>query len=309
MSHQHVQFLRVKKLKGAGIVKAAARHNLREIAAELGADSHINPSRTNLNQVIVGGNNSDDIAATAKRLMAEADIEKPRKDAVMAVELVFSLSPSTSIDTAQFFDDCITWVRDYFDVPILSATAHYDEGAPHMHAILLPIIDGRMNGGRLVGNKTRLWQMLDNFHEQVTKHYSLTRQSSQKRHSATIREQAAQSLWNELKRRPELLNEPNFKHDLIELIKANPEPLTLAAGLVMPKPKSAKPETFAEIMTKPQKLEPPVKSIDFCKKKRAASIENSTDKNSEVYVSVDFQNSTHSKQMPTRRYLTIGAAA
>ena len=195
---QHVQFLRVKKLKGAGIVKAA-RHNLREIAAEIGADSHINPNHTNLNQVIAGGNNADDIAATAKRLMDDAGIGKLRKDAVRAVELVFSLPPNTSIDTPPYFADCITFVREYFAVPILSATAHYDEAAPHMHVILLPIIDGRMNGGRLVGNKACLRQLLDKFHEQVTSRYSLARQSSQKRYSAIIREQAANKVMRRIK--------------------------------------------------------------------------------------------------------------
>ena len=120
---QHVQFLRIKKLKEPRIVKAAAGHNLREFVAEMGADSHINPNRINLNQVIAGGNNADDIAATAERLMDDADIGKLRKDAVRAVELVFSLPPDTHIDTAPYFDDCITFVRAYFAVPILSAIA------------------------------------------------------------------------------------------------------------------------------------------------------------------------------------------
>jgi len=50
----HVQFLRIKKLTGKAIIEVAARHNHREILAELGAGSaeHINPARVRFNRVL-----------------------------------------------------------------------------------------------------------------------------------------------------------------------------------------------------------------------------------------------------------------
>lgn len=42
-------FLRVKKLKGGGIIGVAARHNKREIQAKMGAAGSIDPTRLYLN--------------------------------------------------------------------------------------------------------------------------------------------------------------------------------------------------------------------------------------------------------------------
>jgi len=41
--------LRIKKLKGGGIITVAARHNRRVIQAELGAAGSIDPTRSHLN--------------------------------------------------------------------------------------------------------------------------------------------------------------------------------------------------------------------------------------------------------------------
>ena len=46
-------FFRVKKLTGAGIIKVAASHNRRTIAAEIGAAGHIDASRCHLNVTLV----------------------------------------------------------------------------------------------------------------------------------------------------------------------------------------------------------------------------------------------------------------
>lgn len=54
MNNEHTQLLRIKKLKGGGIIATAARHNLRETQAVRGADSHIDPRKTSLNVVLRG---------------------------------------------------------------------------------------------------------------------------------------------------------------------------------------------------------------------------------------------------------------
>ena len=45
-------FLRLKKLKGSGIIGKAARHNRRVIQAELGATGSIDPARSHLNETV-----------------------------------------------------------------------------------------------------------------------------------------------------------------------------------------------------------------------------------------------------------------
>ena len=60
-------FLRVKKLKGGGIVLAAARHTLREIQAELGAGGTIDPTRMGMNVVMHGPGDAADVRVLRTR--------------------------------------------------------------------------------------------------------------------------------------------------------------------------------------------------------------------------------------------------
>ncbi len=83
MKNDHIQVLRVQKLKGGGIIGIAARHNLREIQAELGADSHIDPHRSAQNIILQGAGAASGIAAEAIKMMESADVLPLRKGAVL----------------------------------------------------------------------------------------------------------------------------------------------------------------------------------------------------------------------------------
>ena len=143
--------LRLKKLTGAGIVLAAARHNRRAIAAELGVASHINPARCCLNVRMEGPDTPEGVAELAQALMGAAGVGKLRRDAVRAVEVVFSLpAGGAGVDPAAYFAACVAWAREQFG-PVLSADAHHDEATPHAHVLCLPLKAGRMVGSDLVG--------------------------------------------------------------------------------------------------------------------------------------------------------------
>lgn len=104
---EHSQMLRIKKLKGGGIIATAARHNLREIQAERGAGSNIDPLRTKLNYVIQGAGSASDVANLAQALMDDAGVKPLRKDAVRCLEIIFSLPPQSVIEQSVFF--LIAW--------------------------------------------------------------------------------------------------------------------------------------------------------------------------------------------------------
>ena len=170
-----VALLKFKKLKGSGIIKAAARHNRRDIQAELGADSHIDPARICTNETLQGAATANDVAQTAKDLMQAAGIGKLRKDAVLGIEILYSLPPDTDINLKAYFADCATWTGANFGGAqnILSVDIHRDEAAPHCHVLILPIdANNRMNGGRMLGCKTyKEWQAL--FYKEVASKYGL----------------------------------------------------------------------------------------------------------------------------------------
>lgn len=179
--------LAIKRLHGAGIVRAAARHNLREIAAELGADSHIDTKRIADNVILRGPATGDEVAELAGVLLQAAGIGKLRKNCVQALELLFTLPAGTAVDLVQYFEEATAWAAHYFAVPVLSSVIHRDEGAPHAHVLLLPLLDGHMVGSDLHGGRAQLWAMQKDFHEAVGVRHGLARQAPQKRLSAPVR--------------------------------------------------------------------------------------------------------------------------
>lgn len=251
------QYLRLKKLTGRDIVRVAAKHNLRELQAELGAESHIDHTRIGLNQVIAGSDNAAGVAADSERLMHDAGVGNLRRDAVRAVEIIVSLPTASPIDHATFFSDSLSWVRSYFGVPVLSAVIHFDEAAPHCHVLLLPLVNGRMAGSDLVGNRTRLQAMQTSFFEQVGRGHGLTRPKARRRLNQATRDKAASIIVTAIQGSPELLDVQDVKSALLALLRHDPEPLLTALGLTTPLPEKPM-KTFVGIMTKPCKPEKPI---------------------------------------------------
>lgn len=256
-------FLSLAKLRGAGIVLSAARHNLREIQAELGADSHINIACSCLNQRLAGPATAADVDELARNALRDAGVVKLRKDAVRAVEIVVSLPAGMRGDPSGFFVDALEWVRRFFDVPVLSAVVHLDEAAPHMHVLLLPLQDGRMIGSALVGNRGRLLSMQSTFFDAVARKHGLSRPRTEKRLGYAAREKAARQVLDCLQAHPERLQLPDVCTALKQLVATNPEQLVAALGLELPKGEAGKHRTFVQIMTRPCKPEPKQNPIGF----------------------------------------------
>jgi hypothetical protein len=154
-------------------LKAAARHNLREIGAERGRSFH--PALAGQNRIFSGPSAADEVSARADSLLAQAGIRTLRKDAVRAIEIIVSLPESTSVALQdQVFSDTVVWAQRYFGAPLLSAVAHRDESMPHCHLLILPLVDGRMIGSKLVGYKGKLRAMLQDFDNKVGEPNGLT---------------------------------------------------------------------------------------------------------------------------------------
>jgi hypothetical protein len=241
----NIQFITFGKLKGSSIVKFAARHNLREIIAELVDDGHIDPTLTPLNRVLYGPPDADAVAATATALMAEANVKKLRRDAVRAIEIVITLPEGSGVDEAVFFQQSLEWVMEYFEVPVLSCVIHNDEATPHCHILILPLVGGHMVGSALVGRYRRVH---DSFHHQVGKRHGLVRQTHH-RFSAAVTRQLMDSVFSLLEANSGLTS--RVLRALLEPHARNLPPLLSALGLAIPTPKAK--GSFAATMTKPQR--------------------------------------------------------
>jgi hypothetical protein len=179
MADDHL--FRMGKVKGKTGILNALKHNKRTLQAECGASANIDPSRTPLNYSLTEPNGAEAIDRHAKVLMVQAGIDQPRKNQVMAVEALFSLPIDRhQQDTRPFFAHCFEWVKQRIPGVLLSFDVHLDESAPHAHALILPLVDNKMQGNKIMGGKGNLVRLINLCHAEVARHYGLSRNETKR---------------------------------------------------------------------------------------------------------------------------------
>jgi hypothetical protein len=239
-------FLRIKKLKGGGIIAVAARHNRRVVQAEIGASGSIDPTRSHLNETLMGAATADDVGQLAKDLMASAGISKLRKDAVRGLEIVFSLPPHHQLDDRAYFTDCVAWAAKHFACPVLSADIHRDEAQHHCHIMLLPLIDGRMDGSNLFGNKYTLLALQKDFHDKVACGYGLSKAAT--RLSGSAKQSASKAVLQRLRETGDKALQSILWATIRDKIESDPAAFLMAMGIELKAP-AKKQKTMAQIFT------------------------------------------------------------
>lgn len=169
-------FFRLCSITGENGILYAMQHNKRTLHTERGAPAHIDVSRSSLNYCLAGNDTPKAIATHAKVQMLKAGIDKPRKNAVMAVEIIFSLPIERhQQDTKPFFTDCYEWLNKTYAGELLAFDVHLDESAPHAHAVILPLIDSKLQGDKLKGDRTNIKRVRTSFYSEVGVRYGLAR--------------------------------------------------------------------------------------------------------------------------------------
>lgn len=164
--------MRCEKLSSMGNVAASLSHNFRERDTP-NADG----SRTPLNTQMVATSTSREAIARMRAILPE----KRRKDAVLAVEYIFTASPDWWKDAnAQqqddFFSRSMEWLeRKYGSGRIFAATIHRDETTPHLAAYVVPLTaDGRLSAKEFIGNRHQMSEDQTTYAEAVS-HLGLVR--------------------------------------------------------------------------------------------------------------------------------------
>ena len=240
--------LRIKKLTGSGIIGKAARHNKRTIQAEIGASASIDPTRSHLNETLIGPLTPDAVAQLAKDLMAAAGLATLRKDAVLGLELVFSLPVAHGLNERDYFMACTAWAGDYFGGAknVLSSDLHRDEAQHHCHVLILPLVDGRMNGGKLMGNRQTLMAMQQKFFDAVASNYGLHKAPAKL--SGLKRQAAAKTVLQMLRAGADAALKSKVWASIRDAIERDPVPYLQALGVDAPAP-AKRMRTMAEIFT------------------------------------------------------------
>ena len=240
--------MRVKKLKGNNIIVVAARHNRRVIQAELGATGSIDPTRSCLNETLIGPLTAADVGRLAKAKMAAAGVVKLRKDAVMSLEFVFSLPPGHAIDDRAYFTACAAWVGATFGGAqnVLSVDIHRDESQPHCHVLALPLINGRMIGNKLIGGKQQLMALHKDFHAKVAALYGLNKAPA--RLIGTTKQAAAKAVLQKLQETSDGALQSAVWAVIREAVERDPAPFMSALDIEL-KAAAKKLKPFVDYVT------------------------------------------------------------
>lgn len=132
--------LRFEKLRTMGKLAVASQHNTRTADSGL---SHTTPPPDGPGVVWLDGQ-PDALAAWHERAAA-VGLGKPRRDAVVAIEMVMTASPSwfataTPDELADWTSRSMEYARATFGpANILQAVRHDDEETPHIHVLAIPL--------------------------------------------------------------------------------------------------------------------------------------------------------------------------
>lgn len=187
-----------KKLKGVGHLRAALMHNSRELAAQVGSYNDIDLGRVSQNIVLRERGTVDETMLWVYQTIKEAGLDphKVRRDAVYGIEVLFICLPPEGEDIQSFYEECTRWAEALFGVPVLSSVVHLDQGQPHCHVILLPLVGGkRMQGGSLYGKASDLRARLDKFYAEVGYRYGFKRPVKRQPVSTRMRKWAMGRLY------------------------------------------------------------------------------------------------------------------
>ena len=232
-------------------IRDAARHNLREIQAERGADSHIDVSRSGENEILRGPRTAKEVEAIFNQKMEAAGYDQKtfRVDGVRAIEIVCSLPANFIADARAFFSDCTVWAGARYggDANVISAVIHNDEAQRHCHILLIPLRDGKMKGS-VMGSYRKVILASDqkDFIETVAIKHGLARASPRLGLVATTA--LAGAVLMHLKRTGDAAVRSLVWAAIRSTIEASPQPFADALGIsviVSPKPM----KTMAAVFT------------------------------------------------------------
>jgi hypothetical protein len=94
---------------------------------------------------------------------------------IYAVEFLFTVTAGHQCDFESMYRDSLDWLKSYYpECPIVHAVIHFDEGTPHMHVILVPLLGGQLQADKIKGYKRKSQARNKALFKQLDKKYGLT---------------------------------------------------------------------------------------------------------------------------------------
>ena len=160
-------FMSTEKIKSLGAFTRKMDHNFR-----LNNVPNADPDRKRLNKTLIDMN-GESYVDVFKRKMIEAE-HTPRKNAVLGIEVVMTYNAKDvedDFDIEAWSKANVEWLQETFGSDnVISAELHRDEGplnsnakdgsnAAHIHAIVIPMKDNKLNAKHYLSGKAKLRDM------------------------------------------------------------------------------------------------------------------------------------------------------
>ncbi|MBQ2376874.1 MAG: plasmid recombination protein [Clostridia bacterium] len=182
--------MRIEKIKSVVAGNARLRHNRRETKCVTS-----NPGRKNICLIFSEQMRKDRNKSFRHIFHERTRGQKPRKNAVMALEVVLTFSPG-AVPEEQLKDwaqDNATWLRKTFgNDNIIDCQLHRDEKNFHLQTILIPIDEkGRLNARAFVGGtRQRMSELQTDYANSMAKYglkRGICREITKARHESSLR--------------------------------------------------------------------------------------------------------------------------
>jgi len=160
--------LRIEKIKSRAEIAGRSNHNHRHIPVP-NADDKIN------NTILTG---TSDAESDWQSRIDELGITKLRKNGVLAYEVLLTFSHDKKeqmlnltnkqgeLALDRWCNDSIEFLNKKFNKKnVVNAVLHLDEATPHIHAIIVPEHNGKMNARHFTGGKSKMRKIQDEYFE------------------------------------------------------------------------------------------------------------------------------------------------
>ena len=154
--------LRVGKLKSAVAIKGMLKHNFRDIETPNAAGELLDEN------IHISAKSTDEGMAMYRDILPD----KVRKNAVHAIDYLITTSPDATPEAnAGAIKEAVEWVTEKHGAEnIIMASVHRDESTPHVHMLVVPMKDGKLNARHFIGGtKHRMSELQDEFYERIEK--------------------------------------------------------------------------------------------------------------------------------------------
>lgn len=163
-------YMRIDKFKTYAALNAAMNHNFR-----LETVDNADPNRQHLNEELVKMPAGETYNDAYRRMIESSPVYqnnvRPRRDAVKAVEVLTSYtscSPSEAPDIDAWKRENVAWLQETFGKEnVVSVVLHMDEHMPHIHAVVIPMKDGRLSYSSFVDGPASVRAMLDSYSDRM----------------------------------------------------------------------------------------------------------------------------------------------